>query len=206
MIQQVNLYKDILKQQNKANVNPHWLGLLAIVFLFAGFSAYLIWRLNDIDFQVQEQTKILAAQQALTSQLSAQIPKQEVDNHLVAEITQQQNMLAELRQAMQLLSGRLTDKSPGFSSYFLALANQSIPEIWLKTLYFNSQQQIINIEGSTFNPEKLPYFLQQLQKEPIFNGHTFAKLVMQKAETNPEQMDFNLSTTLEASNEQSNAH
>lgn len=205
MIQQVNLYKDVIKQQKKANISPYWLGLMAAVFLFLGFSAYLIWDLNDIEHQIQEQTKILAAKQELTDRLSAQIPKQELDNQLVAEIAQQQNMLTELRQAMQLLSGRLTDKSTGFSSYFVALGNQSIPEIWLKSLYFNGQQQIINIEGSTFTPEKVPYFLQQLQKEPIFNGHTFAKLVMQQAETNPEQMDFNLSTTLEEPNEQGHA-
>ncbi len=115
-------------------------------------------------------------------------------------------MLDELTQALKLLSGKSADQSPGFSSYFLALSNQAIPGVWLSALYLDGQQQLINIEGSTFKPEKIPYFLQQLQKEPIFNGHTFAKLAMQKSEEIPNQIDFKLSTTLDAPDKKDHAH
>jgi hypothetical protein len=196
--QQVNLYKEILKQkQHKSGLNLYWLGPSVIALLFASFSGYLIWQLNNTEIQVQNHIKDLEAEQAKVNQISAQIPNQNIDAQLATEVEQWQNKLTELTQAMQLLSGKVTDKSPGFSDYFQALANQSVPEVWLRALYLNRQQQVINIEGSTFKPEKIPFFLQQLQKEPIFNGHTFAKLIMQKSEAISDQLDFKLNTTLE---------
>ncbi len=207
MIQQVNLYQDILRQgQDKSGINQYWLGLSAIVLLFIGFSGYLMWDSKNTATQAQQLRQDLAAEQAKVNLISSQIPKQEINQQLAAEVTQWQNMLDELTQILKLLSGKSADQSPGFSSYFQALSNQSIPDVWLSALYLDGQQQLINIEGSTFKPEKIPYFLQQLQKEPIFNGHTFAKLAMQKSEKIPNQIDFKLSTTLDAPDKKDHAH
>jgi len=131
-----------------------------------------MWNLKDTEAQVQQFRLNLAAEQARVNLISSKIPKQDIDTQLVAEVAQWQSMVDELTQTMQLLSGKIADQSPGFSNYFQALSNQSIPDVWLSALYLNGQKRIINIEGSTFKPEKIPYFLQQLQKEPIFNGHT----------------------------------
>lgn len=199
MIQQVNLYQDILRQeQNKSAVNLYWVGFSAVVLLFIGLSGYLIWHNKNTETQVQQLRRSLQAEQTRVQLISAKIPKQDINTQLAAEVAQWQNMLNELTQTMQLLSGKISHQSPGFSSYFQALSNQSIPEVWLSVLYFDGQQQIISIEGSTFKPEKIPYFLQQLQKESVFNGHSFAKLIMQQSEEIPGQIDFKLSTTQEA--------
>lgn len=198
MIQQINLYKDILRQeQNKSSINLYWLGLAVITSLFIGLSLYLLWNAKNTETQVQQLRQELQAEQAKVQLLSSKIPKQEINPQLAAEVTLWQSMLDELTQTYQLLSGKGAELSPGFSNYLQALANQSIPDVWLSALYFDSQQQIINIEGSTFKPEQIPYFLQQLQKEPVFSGHSFAKLVMQKAKEIPDQIDFKLSTNLE---------
>jgi hypothetical protein len=199
MIQQVNLYKDILRQeQNKSALNLYWVGFSVIVLLFIGLTGYLIWHSQNTETQVQQLRQSLQAEQMRVQLIAAQLPKQELNPQLAAEVEQWQNMLNELTQTLQLLSSKVTDKSVGFSSYFQALSNQSIPEVWLRALYFDGQQHIISMEGSTFKPEKIPYFLQQLQKETVFNGHSFAKLTMRQSEDIPGQMDFKLSTTLEA--------
>jgi hypothetical protein len=200
MIQQVNLYQDILRQgQNKSgNRLLYWVGLSAIALLFIGFSGYLMWNLKNTETQARQLRRNLAAEQAKVSLISSKIPKQEIDAQLAAEVAQWQTMRDELTQTMQLLSGKNPDQSSGFSGHFQALSNQSIPDVWLRALYLDGQQHVINIEGSTFKPEKIPFFLQQLQKEPIFNGHSFAKLIMLKSADIPDQIDFKLSTTLEA--------
>lgn len=199
MTQQVNLYQDILNQgRKKSGINLYWVGLPVIALLFAGFSGYLIWSLKNTETQIQQFRQNLQTEQTRVTLISAKIPKQEVDAQLTAEVAQWQNRVDELTQTMQLLSGKSTEQSSGFSSHFQALSDQSIPEVWLRALYLDKQQQIINIEGSTFKPEKIPYFLQQLQKEPIFHGHAFAKLIMQKSGEIAGQMDFKLSTTLDA--------
>ncbi|MFZ2406790.1 MAG: hypothetical protein WAW41_16770, partial [Methylobacter sp.] len=130
MIQQVNLYKDILRrEQKKSGINLHWagLGLSAIVLLFTGVSIYLIRSTQNTEVQVQQLRQNLAAEQAKADLISSKIPRQEIDTQLVAEVVQWQTMLDELTQTMHLLSGNGTDQSPGFSNYFQALSNQSIP-------------------------------------------------------------------------------
>ncbi|MGZ5007977.1 MAG: hypothetical protein ACXWFI_09600 [Methylobacter sp.] len=206
MIQQVNLYQDILNQgRKKSGINLYWLSLSAIVLLFSGFSGYLVWDLTSTETQIQQFRLNLESEKTKVNLISSKIPKQDIDEQLVAEVGQWQSMVNELTQTMQLLSGKITDQAPGFSNYFQALSNQSIPDVWLSALYLNGPKRIINLEGSTFKPEKIPYFLQQLQKEPIFNGHTFARLIMQQSEDIPNQMDFKLSTILEASDKKDHA-
>ncbi|MGZ4992335.1 MAG: hypothetical protein ACXV8S_16420, partial [Methylobacter sp.] len=153
-----------------------------------------MWDLTSTETQIQQFRLNLESEKTKVNLISSKIPKQDIDEQLVAEVGQWQSMVNELTQTMQLLSGKITDQAPGFSNYFQALSNQSIPDVWLSALYLNGPKQIINLEGSTFKPEKIPYFLQQLQKEPIFNGHTFARLIMQQSEDIPNQMDFKLST------------
>jgi hypothetical protein len=206
MIQQVNLYQDILNQgRKKSGINLYWLSLSAIVLLFSGFSGYLVWDLTSAETQIQQFRLNLESEKTKVNLISSKIPKQDIDEQLVAEVGQWQSMVDELTQTMQLLSGKITDQAPGFSNYFQALSNQSIPDVWLSALYLNGPKQIINLEGSTFKPEKIPYFLQQLQKEPIFKGHTFARLIMRQSEDIPNQMDFKLSTILEASDKKDHA-
>ncbi len=198
MIQQVNLYQDVLKQgRKKTAINPYWASISAIILLFVSLSAYLIWQTQKTESQVQQLRQSLKIEQTRIDQILSKMPNQEVDPKLSAEVTQWQTMLEELNQNYQLLSGQSTSQSPGFSNYFQALSDQSIPEVWLSALYLDSQKQIINIEGSSFMPEKIPVFLQRLQKEPIFRGRSFAKLIMQQSEDIPNQLDFKLSTTLE---------
>ncbi|HEY8218770.1 MAG TPA: PilN domain-containing protein [Methylobacter sp.] len=206
MIQQVNLYQDILNQgRHRSGTNPYWAGFSTIALLCIGFSGHLIWSLKNDETQIQQLRQTLQTGQAQVDIISSKIPKQEPDAQLAAEVAQWQSMLDDLTQTMQLLSDKSKDRSPGFSSYFQALSNQAIPDVWLRTLYLDGQREIINIEGSTFKPEKIPYFLQQLQKEPIFNGYSFAKLVMQQSEKTPSQMDFKLSTTLDVPDKKDHA-
>ncbi len=197
MIQQINLYQDIVKQGRKAPINWYWVGIPALFLLFIALTLYLALKVRDTEQQVQQLRKKLISEQTRIDLITAKIPKQEVDPQLAAEVTQWKNMLDELKQNYQSLSDKEATQSSGFSGHFQALANQAVPEVWLRGLFIDGQQRIINIEGSSFKPEKIPYFLQQLQKEPIFNGHSFAQLQMQQSETLPNQIDFKLSTTLE---------
>lgn len=206
MIQQVNLYQDILKQgRNKSAINGYWIGLPTIILLFIGLTVNLLWDIKNTENQVQQLRLNLKTEQARIDLISAKIPKQEVDPQLAAEVVQWKNMLDELKQNYQSLSDEGNVQSSGFSGYFQALSNQSIPEVWLRALFIDGQRRIINIEGSTFKPEKIPFFLQQLQKEPIFNGHSFAQLIMQQSKEIPNQIDFSLSTTLEMTEKKAHA-
>ncbi|TRX02315.1 hypothetical protein [Candidatus Methylobacter oryzae] len=204
MIQQVNLYRDILSQERtKPIISLYWIALpVVIVLLFAGFTVYLTWHLKSTEAAVQQFRRNLENERTRVNLISTKSLQQSSNTQLAAEVMQWQNRVDELTQTLQLLSGNSNALSPGFSNYFLALSNRSTPDVWLSALYFNERQKVIRINGSTFNPEKIPYFLQQLQKESIFNGYSFAKLTMQQSEKVPKQMDFKLSTIQDIPNKE----
>ena len=198
MIQQVNLYQDSIKDQPyRSDFNRYLGGLLAFALLLMSVSAYVLWNNRVLEAQIQQSQNNLQSELGQVALMTAKIPKQDINSQLAAEVTFLKSQLDELTQVMQLLSAKSTMQSPGFSGYLQALSNQVVSEVWLNSLYIDEQLQVINLEGSTFQPDKVPYFLQQLQKELIFNGHTFAKLVMEKSEDIPEQMDFKLSTLMD---------
>jgi hypothetical protein len=201
MIQQVNLYQDSIKDQPyRSDFNRYLYSLIAFGLLLLCISADVLWNTHVMETEVEQGQVNLQSELAKVALIAAKIPKQEINSRLAAEVSALKSQVDELTQMTELLSANSAAKSPGFSGYLQALSNQVTPEVWLSALFINEQQQIINIDGSTFQPEQIPNFLQQLQKEVIFNGHTFAKLVMEKSKDSPEQMDFKLSTHLDADN------
>jgi Tfp pilus assembly protein PilN len=98
---------------------------------------------------------------------------------------------------VDLLTSKDSIAAQGFSRYFQALANRSVADIWFTHLYFDGTQQHIQLEGSTFKPQQIAYFLQQLQAESVFHGQSFATLMMDSSKENAKQLDFTLSSTLE---------
>lgn len=197
IVQQVNLYRDSLKpKQISTDV---YIGIAIVFVFFIGFSVinvYLIRNLRHDSKVVEQKRKVLNDEQALVTSLEAKRPKQEIDTALVAEVEQWQKKVDELNETVTTLTNKDGVGSQGFSAYFQALANQPISEVWLTKIDFDAEQQRINLEGSTFKTDKIPYFLQQLQQEPVFHGRTFVQLRIEKAEQAP-LMNFKLSTYLE---------
>jgi Tfp pilus assembly protein PilN len=199
IVQQVNLYQDSVKQKQP----DLQLYLIAAVILFCFLIGFSLINFSLIRSQHQKQELIEQKLQALNAEqthvklLQAKIPKQEIDTALIAQIQQWQKKLIELQQIVTILSDNEGFAAHGFSPYFQALANNPSPEVWLTGIHFDAKQQLIRLEGSTFKPDKIPYFLQQLQKEPSFHRRTFAMLGIQNSGQNLKLMKFKLSTRLE---------
>lgn len=199
IVQQINLYQDSFKQK-QPDLRFYLMAVAVFAFFFIGFSlinVYLIRGLRHDRELVTQAVKNLEDEQVRVKQLQSKIPKQEIDTSLVAELKLWQKKLADTNTAIVLLNNN-TVRSQGFAAYFQALANQPISEVWLTMLHFDTRRHLINFEGSTFKTNKIPYFLQQLQKEPVFHGRTFARLVVQKSEQTPKLMNFKLSTHLDS--------
>lgn len=198
IVQQVNLYQDSLKQKQLSI--DFYLGAVTVFAFFIGFSlinVYLIQNLHNDSRIVEQKRKALEGEQARVKLLESTMPKQEINTALVAEFEQWQKKVEVLKQTVAILNNHDTVRSQGFSAYFQALANQPVSDVWLTVIHVDAAQQRINFEGSTFKTAKIPYFLQQLQQEPIFQGRAFAQFQIEKSEQVPNLMNFTLSTHLE---------
>jgi len=198
MIQQINLYQDILKQdQAKPVINSTLLGLLAFILLIIAFSLYLVLDLNNTKKSLELAKQQLSKAETRVQLIQVQYPKQQLNSLLTEEVSRSQTMLASLSRIIEKLTDENSDQTQGFSRYFSALARQSMADIWLTNIIINAHKHSLLIQGSTYNPEKVAVFLQKLHHESVFRGKIFAKLIMSKAEEIDHQINFAVSTTSE---------
>jgi len=206
IMQQVNLYSEILKQQQKQsgfNLVLRSLAALALACIFV--SVYSWWDTNKTEKELQLAQLSLDQQQERVNKLLAKRTNKEPDDLLIAELQQWQNSVNEAAQTLQMLAGKETVLSQGFSFYLKALAFQSNPEVWLTAIHIDGQNGGMKLEGSTFKPQQLPQRLEQLQNQSALKGLTFAKLVMNQSTKIDGQIDFTLSST-DQSLEDANNH
>jgi Tfp pilus assembly protein PilN len=194
VIQQINLYADILKQQQKNALIKLYLTCAgAVLLVWMGFSAYLLWDISKVETELQSAQLMLKNEQAKANLLPSSAPPVPVPNAaLLAEIKQLQGSINEATQIMALLTDSQSLFLPKFSSYFQALADQFDPDVWITAIHIAGKSHNVSLEGSTFKPEKVPQILDKLLQDPTFKGQSFDKFVMQPSPNKPEQTDFTL--------------
>jgi hypothetical protein len=197
MMQQVNLYQPGEAGDSKALANPYALTVLAVGFLMmmaSGLSLYALYanraELEKLQTQAQES-------KAHLQQVRVQFPSQQVDALIIQELQQIQKKYQNLSQLYELLTDLQSDRALGFSRYFTVLAEQADSNIWLTGIQFNSETANLTLKGSTFKPEHIPLLLKRLQNTRAFKGRHFAKLSILQSHDIAEQVDFNVSSSLE---------
>ena len=198
MIQQVNLYQEILQQNSiRPVINRYIIGSTVVILLLIGMSIYSAINLNNTKNSLQQTKQRLIEAETRVQLLQVQYPKRQMNTLLTQEISRSQNILASLSRVIHLLTDKKSDQTQGFSRYFSALARQSIPDVWLTTIYINAQTNNLQLQGSTYIAEKTPVFIQKLHNESVFQGKHFEKLVMNQVEEPENQIDFTVSSTTE---------
>lgn len=197
-IQQVNLCRDNLKPQQRGRFFYAAIAIGLVFFISLSLvNVLLVKNLHNRHHLVEQKHQVLAMEQERVKALEASLPKQESDAVLTEQLAQWQNKVESLERTNALLNKDGTARSQGFSAYFQALANQAVSGVWLTMIHFDAEQQRIDFEGSTLKTDSIPYFLQQLQQEAVFQGHSFAQLQIDRSEQSPNLMNFKLSTHIE---------
>lgn len=198
MIQQVNLYQEILQQNSiRPVINRYIIGSTVVILLLIGMSIYSAVNLNNTKNSLQQAKQQLREAETRVQLLQVQYPKRQLNTLLTQEISRSQNILGSLSKVIDLLTDKESDQTQGFSRYFSALARQSISDVWLTTIFINAQTNNLQLQGSTYIAEKIPVFIQKLHNESVFQGKHFEKLIMNQAEESENQIDFTVSSTAE---------
>ena len=193
MTQQVNLYSEILKQQQRKAIVTLYIAIVVfIVVMFIAFSAYLLWSVNTAETSFQNEQLILKNEQTYAEQLALQHANPAFNTQCVEDIKQWQNKINEAEKTVRLIDERMRLSEKNFSDYLQALANQSDRDVWITAIHITGENRFLSIQGSTFKPEKVPQLLQRLQKDPVFKGEFFNKLVMEPSLKKTEQINFTL--------------
>lgn len=154
-MQQVNLYSEILKQQQQqSGIKLVLAALVAIALLCTIFSAFLLSSINTTETELSLAKQSFSHQEALVNELLSKKSSPEPNTLLIAEIEQWQNNINEASQALQMLAGSEAVLLRGFSFYLQALAIQSNPDVWLTAIHIDGEKSEVRLEGSTFKPQQ----------------------------------------------------
>ena len=198
MKQQINLYQNALKQnQGSSDLKRYIYGSVTAFLLLIGFSIYLFLNLNSTKSNLQNAKEQLLEAKTHVEVIKIQYPQQQLNQLLNQEIFRLQSIHHNLSKVVHSLNDTESDRTQGFSRYFSALARQNISELWLTKITINAEKLILTLEGSTYNAEKIPVFIQSLQNESIFQGKNFAKLIITADQETVNQINFTVSTTTE---------
>lgn len=193
--QQINLYRDADKRPRKPVDSVHIaLAAALTIVVLAGLSAHGWWRAGALE---REQATLSAEHDALgdrierlTTEVSdkrdAQRDPGRADG-LRAEIEAKRSLLAYLRE------GPLAERT-GFSAHVEGLARRVVDDLWLSSIRLSEGGRKLRLHGHALAPERVPELITALGEEPVYAGHTFQRLRIQRPEEQPGQVNFELAS------------
>jgi hypothetical protein len=178
MLQQVNLYEPIFREDHKlfsATTIGVALGIVAAGLL--AITLFSWWRVQSLDRQLHalhvqqaEQEKLMAQANAIVDQAGSH---QTMEIHLqamVADLARRQQALAYLRGGDTVGSSDAVRANRGFVGRMTALARQQLDGLWLTGATFVSGSDNFELTGAATNADLVPMYLARLMNEPAIAG------------------------------------
>ena len=182
MSQQINLFNPIFMKQRK------YFSLLAMLqalgLIIAGsliFYGYAIYQVNQLNLQLEENTKRYNAEQVRLARYVAEFSPQQSNQLLQDEVQHLEKQVAEQNEIIDTLKSGAVGNTTGYSEYMRAFSRQVVQGLWLTSFKVTGDAAQISLSGGVVSPELLPAYIQRLGKERIMQGKTFSTLKMQQS-------------------------
>jgi hypothetical protein len=202
MLQQVNLYEPIFREDHKlfsaiticVGLGAVAAGLAAITTFYWMHVVSLDRQLRDVHAQKSAQDKLIAEAKAIVEQAGSQ---QTIDDHLKAmaiELGRRQQALRYLRGGDPGSDGTM-HANRGFVGRMTALARQQLDGVWLTGATFVSGSDGFELTGAAMSGALVPIYLGRLTNEPAIAGTRLQTIeIRQPKKSNGAQVEFVVSS------------
>jgi hypothetical protein len=177
--QQINLDHPALHRQRVPWSLGQGVAAGVLLLLALGGASFALQRWAA---QVQAQAQVikdLASMRPLGLDNAASAPTDSTPGD--QELAQLRQWDAAQRRVLTALETGATGSTEGYTAYFLALARQAQPTLWITGLSLGADGQALDIEGRMLDAHALPAYLKRLSAEPRFRGRNFAQLQLRQA-------------------------
>lgn len=174
MSQQINLYSPIFRRQEKKFSAKAMLqaggAILAGIAILAALN---VWQVASLRAEIRTVDQQHSQALKQLEEASRKFKPRVGDPRLEEEANKLEAILSSSAQAQQLLRRDVFGDSRGYSSYFVALARQSVANLWLTHVDIVGAGESIELGGRTTVPERVPQYLQRLSSEKVLSGAEF---------------------------------
>ena len=195
MQQQVNLFQAQFRPQK----NPYSAASMAMVlgfFLLAlgGLFAYSQYQLLSLETGLARLDSNIENRHAQLASLVSQLPTAAKSKLLESEIARLKKELETRREIRNALASHSLENKRLFSALLESLARKHVQGTWLTRVSISEGGEALAFEGKTFASELVPLYIQSLSSEKSFAGLSFNVLQLQRSETDPANLDFQVGT------------
>jgi cell division protein FtsB len=193
--QQINLYQPIFRKQQKifsatAMVQAAGLVLAGLLLLFG----YASWQTREIAAQYAQLETRRADALKRIEQMRALFPEKAKNAPLEEEVVRLRKELEGRQRIAARLDATDAGNLDGFAAHLEGLARQKPVSLWLTDITLRRGGSELVLRGSSFQPEQVPRYLQNLAQEAAFAGREFRELRIDQPEKGPRRYDFVVST------------
>ncbi|MCW8824955.1 MAG: hypothetical protein OQK78_00885 [Gammaproteobacteria bacterium] len=207
MMQQINLYQPIFRKERKIfSAKTLLIGNLLVLIGLAVLFAFTLWQGESLQSQLTQTIKQRDENNNRINQLSAQYPQKSRDPQLAVKIANAKQRLAFLNEITTTLASQINGIEGGFSEHLAGLSRQDVADLWLNQITILRGGGEIRLRGSTTLSERVPYYIQKLSNEDIFEGTSFHRLSIERPATDKmaaqsDLINFTLETALKPGSE-----
>lgn len=178
MKSRINLYLPELRPVKEVlplsqSVTYMALSLFIAVLVIGGFT-YLNQQLKADNQRFQSEVRL---QEAILSEKSNELAAVTTNSPLLNDIKTAKAKTAEKKVILATLK-RSFDRNDGFSALFEGLSNIDMNGVWLTAIESRGGQ--LSFAGSALKSQAVPRWVEAMEQSPVFNGHSFSGLEIQR--------------------------
>ncbi len=195
MIQQINLYQPMFRQQKKVFSAVTMLQIIGLfVFVLAAIYAYNLYKLKPFQADLKATNVEFARLNKHIELYEKKFPPLKKSKLLEDEIARMSRELKRRETIAKVLSSGSYGNTHGFSSYFEALARGYTKGAWLTDIRIGDGGKQVSLTGETVNPELVPVYIKKLSDSPVFRKKSFNELELSRMNKQPELVRFHIGT------------
>jgi Tfp pilus assembly protein PilN len=196
--QQINLFQPMFRRQKKPFSAATMLMITAFfIMVFAGIYGYGLYQVGSVETQMRSMDKEVEKLRVQLEKLAKQFPAKTKSKLLETEIARLSKELEKRQEIKEALAQHSLGNKRVFSALLESLARKHVQGTWLTKVSITDGGEVLGFEGKTFSSELVPVYIQQLSEEKSFTGLSFNTLVLRRSETDPLNLDFQVSTKAE---------
>ncbi len=195
-MQQINLYQrefhDVRDWRKTGIVGAVALTLVVL----GGINAVQVYETSQLRAQLDTKAKKLKNFEQSYDVLKKNAKPKAQDLALTAALENIKQTNSEKRRALNYLSGNGEGNTVGFSYLLKGLGRERdrINNLWLKKIKFSRGGYDLHLNGSSYEQDLLPKFVQGLSSEAIYKDREFKEIKISRSEGDKKIMDFVLDT------------
>lgn len=184
MSQQINLFNPIFLKQRKHFSAVAMMQALALLVLGSLLvSAYATFQVSVLTKEAALSASQLQTAQAQLAKVRAEYGPRQKNQAIEQQILKTESEIQAYKQVLDTMQKGEFGNTKGYSAYMAAFARQIIEGVWLTGFSLVGAGNEIEIRGRTVRAELVPTYMNNLKREPVMQGKSFATLEMQAPET-----------------------